>query len=32
MLTGIVGEQSDLHPDQGDTGRKDQCQLVLRIS
>lgn len=32
VLTGVVGEQSDLHTDQGNTGRKDQCQLVLGIS
>ena len=31
MLTGSVGEQDHLHPDQDDTGRQDQCQLVFGI-
>jgi hypothetical protein len=31
MLTSVAGEQSHLHPDQDDTGRKDQRQLVLGI-
>ena len=31
MLTGNVGDQGNLYPDQDNTGRKDQCQLVLGI-
>ena len=31
MLTGIAGQHGHLRPDQDDTGRQDQCQLVLGI-
>lgn len=31
MLTGIAGEQGHLHPDQDDTGRENQRQLILGI-
>lgn len=31
-LTGVVGKQSHIFTDQGNTGRKDQRQLFLRIS